>query len=137
MAEVWGAAAGALISGYAAEKKAKAERKAANEDRRAATKEEAQYSAVLSQFEGQLDDYYSQLNRQRKQRGLDAFRQFSTVNKFNPAYSDSSRIALPEAPNVNTLIGMAVPDANKRIPTISEVFTNKAMGQDPLTPLGN
>ena len=114
MAEIWGAAiavGGAVISGKAAEKKAKQDRKDSNEDRRAATKEEAQYGAVLSQFEREQEDYYNQLDRQRKQRGLDQFRQFSTMSQFAPEYQgDTSRVVLPAKPDVNALISQAVPE---------------------------
>ena len=117
MAEIWGAAiavGGAVVSGMAAEKKAKADRKAANEDRKAMTKEDAQYGAVLSQFEREQEDYYSQLNRQRKQRGLDQFRQFSTVQSFAPNYVDNNRVVLPNRPDVNTIIEQVVPEEEKQ-----------------------
>lgn len=111
MAEIWGAAiaaGGAIISGVAASKKAKDDRKAASEDRKAATKEEALYSSILSQFEAEQDDYYSQLSRQRKQRGLDQFRSFNTVSSFAPEYAgDSSRIVVPERPDINVLLANA------------------------------
>ncbi len=117
MAEIWVAGAitlgGAVISGVAAEKKAKGDRKAANEDRKAATKEEAQYGAILSQFEREQEDYYNQMERQRKQRGLDQFRQFSTVHEFAPNYADNNRITLPNQPNVNTIMESVIPTEQK------------------------
>lgn len=105
MGEVWVAAAvtvgGAVVSGVAAEKKAKQDRENANTDRKAATREEALYSGVLSSFEREQDDYYNQLERQRKQRGLDTFRQFSTTNQFAPKMvSGDTNIVLPSKPNV-------------------------------------
>lgn len=113
MAEIWGAAiavGGAVISGISAQKKAKADRKAATEDRKAATKEDAIYGSILSKFEAQQDDYYDQLNRQRKQRGLDQFRSFNTVSSFAPNYAgDNSRIVVPDQPDINKLIEAAVP----------------------------
>lgn len=113
MAEIWGAAiavGGAVVSGIAAEKKAKADRANANTDRAAATRESALYEGVLSQFERQQDDFYSQLNRSRKQRGLDVFRQFSTVNQFAPNYQApaQAQIVVPENPNIATSLDVAV-----------------------------
>ena len=64
----------------------------------------------MSQFEREQEDYYNQLDRQRKQRGLDQFRQFSTMSQFAPEYQgDTSRIVLPQRPDVNALIAQAVP----------------------------
>lgn len=113
MAEVWVAAAvtvgGAVVSGVAAEKKAKKDRENANADRKAATREEALYSGVLSAFEREQEDYYDQLGRQRKQRGLDTFRQFSTTNQFAPnMVSGDTNIVLPEKPNVANNIDAGV-----------------------------
>lgn len=113
MAEVWVAAAvtvgGAVISGVAAEKKAKKDRENANSDRKAATREEALYSGVLSAFEREQEDYYNELGRQRKQRGLDTFRQFSTTNQFAPnMVSGDTNIVLPTQPNVANNIDAGV-----------------------------
>lgn len=121
MAEIWGAAimvGGAVVSGMAQEKKAKAERKAAREDAKAANREEAQYSAVLSQFEREQEDYYEQLSRQRKQRGLDQFRQFSTVRSFAPNYADSQRIQLPGKPDINTLVNSVVDQGQPQLKVV-------------------
>lgn len=113
MAEVWVAAVvtvgGAVVSGVAAEKKAKKDRENANADRKAATREEALYSGVLSSYEREDEDYYEQLKRQRKQRGLDTFRQFSTTNQFAPnMVSGDTNIVLPERPNVANNIDAGV-----------------------------
>lgn len=113
MTEIWGAAitlGGAVVSGVASSKKAKADRKAAREDRQAATKEDAIYGSILSRFEAEQDDYYDQLNRQRKQRGLDQFRSFNTVSTFAPDYAgDNSRIVVPNRPDINQMINEVVP----------------------------
>lgn len=122
MTEVWVAAAisvgGAVVSGYAADKQADKARKNANEDRKAATREEALYSGILSSFESEQEDYYKQLDRQRKQRGLDTFRQFSTTAEFAPKYvSGDQNIVLPnEMPNVanNIDAGMRRDEALQR-----------------------
>ena len=113
MTEVWVAAAisvgGAVVSGYAADKQADKARKNANEDRKVATRDEALYSGILSSFEREQEDYYNQLDRQRKQRGLDTFRQFSTTAQFAPNYvSGDQNIVLPNKPNVANSIDAGV-----------------------------
>ena len=114
MSEVWIAATitvgGGVISGYGQQKKAEEDRKNANEDRKAATREEALYGGVMSQFERELDDYYNQLNRQRKQRGLDTFKQFSTLNQFAPNYTPAAQqeIVVPDKPNIATQVDEVV-----------------------------
>ena len=112
MAEIWGAAiavGGAVVSGVAANKKAKEDRKNANEDRKVGTRDEALYSGILSGFERQQEDYYNQLNRSRKQRGLDTFRQFSTVNQFAPEFRDTSPgVVVPEQISIANTIDKAV-----------------------------
>ncbi len=118
MAEIWGAAiavGGAVVSGIAAEKKAKNDRKNANEDRRAATKEEAQYGSVISRFDAEQEDYFNQLNRSRKQRGLDQFRQFSTMNQIAPNYTETNRIVVPNRPDVNAIINEVVPPETPQV----------------------
>ena len=113
MSEVWVAAAitvgGGVISGIGQEKKAKEDRKNANADRSAATREEALYGGILSSFERQQEDHYNQLDRQRKQRGLDTFRQFSTVNQFSPGFRDNSPgVVVPEQVSIANTIDKAV-----------------------------
>lgn len=113
MAEIWGAAiavGGAVISGVAAQKKAKEDRKNANADRQAATRESTLYDGVLSSFEREQEDYYNQLNRQRKQRGLDTFRQFSTLNQFAPNYTPpvQQEIVVPQRPDIATNLDAAI-----------------------------
>ena len=132
MAEIWGAAiavGGAVISGVAAEKKAKKDRANANEDRRAATKEEAQYGSALSKFDKEQDYYYEQLQRQNRQRGLDQFRSFSNLQSYAPQYQgDTARITLPAAPDINSIISQAAPPeqpaatSNKKRSTASKIL---------------
>lgn len=120
MAEIWGAAiavGGAVISGVAAQKKAKADRAAANQDRAAATRESTLYEGVLSSFDREQDDYYNQLNRQRKQRGLDTFKQFNTVRNFSPNYTPpvQQEIVVPQRPDIAANLDAAIrlDEANK------------------------
>ena len=103
MTEVWIAAvatvAGGALSGMGQEKKAKEDRKASRE----ATQDSARYEALLSQFEGEQNYYYSQLERQNKQRGLDQFRQFSTTQQFAPNYTATiNGPIVPEKPTIPT-----------------------------------
>lgn len=103
MGEIWGAAimvVGSVVAGKAAEKKAKADQK----HDAAMTEEESKLAAQRTGYERALEDYYSQKQRARTQRGLDQFRQFSTMSEFAPGYDINSeqRIDEGEAPNYNT-----------------------------------
>ena len=103
MAEAWVAAAtitagGALIGGIAKSKAEKDAQKRALKDAKAVNKDEAKWSSLVSAFEKEQDYRYEQMNRQNKQRGLDEFRKFNTVNQFAPAYTQTYQgIQVPEA----------------------------------------
>lgn len=106
MSEIWVAGAvtlvGGVVSGMGQEKKDKANQ--AHD--KAMTKESAKWNAALSQFDAEQADYYNQLNRQRKQRGLDNFRSFSTVGNFAPNYTQTSTgVELPKKPNYEDTFG--------------------------------
>lgn len=107
MAEIWGAAiavGGAVISGVAQSKQAKEDRKNANADAKAATADEAKWGSLMSQFESENEYRMEQIRRRDKQRGLDEFRKFSTVNQFAPQYTqDSKGIVVPEARTMGQL----------------------------------
>jgi len=91
---------GAVVSGVAASKKSKSDQKFASSEARASDERQAKYEAILGQFNKESDWYYSQLARKNKQRGLDQFRQFSTVNQFAPNFvGGNNTIALPEKPD--------------------------------------
>jgi hypothetical protein len=102
MAEIWGAAimvVGAVASSQAAKKKAEAERKANKADTQELTEEGAKLNAQLSGYEAGIENYYKQKERFEQQRGLDQFRQFSTMGEFAPGVNDQGgRIVMPEAP---------------------------------------
>lgn len=108
MAEVWVAASvgGAVVAGYAAEQQAKDERKYNSKETRALTKDEAKYGAIESLFNAEIADYQEQMGRFRKQRGLDQFRQFSTLRSYAPEYADSARIQEPVKPNIENFNAM-------------------------------
>jgi hypothetical protein len=106
MAEIWGAAimvVGAVASSQAAKKKAAAERKANKEDSSEMTVEGARINAQTTGYEAALEDYYNQKNRYEQQRGLDQFRQFSSMGDFAPGVEDSGgRVVMPTAPDYNS-----------------------------------
>lgn len=106
MAELWVAAAvtvvGGAVAGYGAQKKAEAERKASREDNKEMTEREAKLNAQASGYERALEDYYTQKARFDQQRGLDQYRQFSTMGQFAPGVDDSGgRVVMPKSPNYN------------------------------------
>lgn len=113
MAEIWGAAisaGGAILSGVAASKKAKEDRLAAKEDTKELTAYSTRYNAILSQFNREQDYYYNQLAKKNKQRGLDQFRQFSTVNQFAPNFvGGNNTVTLPSKPDINALMEANAP----------------------------
>lgn len=102
MGEVWAAAlvtvGGAVVSGYAASKKDKADKK----ENRAMTQKEAELNAQTLGYEGALENFYMEKERFQKQRGLDEFRKFSTMGTWAPGYSDNAaRVADPVMPKFN------------------------------------
>lgn len=115
MGEIWGAAiavGGSIINGIAASKKAKQDRENAKEDTKEMTENDARFGAIASQFNAEQDYYYEQLKRKNKQRGLDQFRQFSTVNQFAPNFvGGNTTITLPAKPDINALIKANAPPA--------------------------
>ena len=101
---------GGFLEGRSAEKKAKREANFKAKEDRALRADEAKYGAVNALFQSQLEDYTAQRNRQRKQRGLDQFRSFNTMQQIAPGYSESGGIVVPQAPTVgdfNTQVQLA------------------------------
>ena len=108
MAEIWGAAiaaGGQIVSGVAQSKKAKEDRKNAKIDERDA----AMYSGILSKFEADQDYYFSRLNKQNTERGLDQFRAYNTVGNPN-----ENRIVVPDRPDINTYLPALPPPKPKK-----------------------
>ena len=101
MAEIWGAAivvAGGIASGMAAEKKDKAGKKYQTK----MTQEDYRRTAQQTGYEAALDDYYKQKDRYAAQRGLDQFRQFSTINNYKPDYNPmDGQLTAPVMPDYN------------------------------------
>lgn len=103
MSELWVAGivtvAGSYIAGKGQEKKDKADK--AHQE--AMTKEESALAAQRTGYEMALEEWYTQRERARTQRGLDQFRQFSTMRDFAPQYDETteSRIVPGDAPNYN------------------------------------
>lgn len=104
MSELWVAGvvtvAGSYIAGKGAEKKDKSDK--AHEA--AMTEEESKLSAQRTGYESALEEWYTQRERARTQRGLDQFRQFSTMKDFAPQYDPTTeaRIVPGDAPDYNT-----------------------------------
>lgn len=109
MAEIWGAAimvGGAVISGVAADKKAKEDRK----ENRVDTKNAAKYESVLSAFNKEQDYYYQQLEKQEKMRGLDEFKKFSGMTRIDPEYVNTNTgPVLPNKPDINQMLDKVDP----------------------------
>lgn len=107
MAEIWVAAVvtvgGGIISGIGAEKKDKKDKKFQSAEEKENDLREGRLGAQQTGYEMALEDFYNQKDRFEKQRGLDQFRQFSTVGNYNPAAADDSatRLAAPVAPQYN------------------------------------
>lgn len=101
MAEIWGAAivvAGGIASGMAAEKKDKADKKYQTK----MTQEDYRRTAQQTGYEAALDDYYKQKDRYEAQRGLDQFRQFSTIDSYKPGYATmDGQLTAPVMPDYN------------------------------------
>lgn len=94
---------GAGISAVGGAMKGRADAKAAAKKgdkdflrQQALSDQEFEQGKQSSAFDAAQTDYYSQLNRQRKQRGLDQFRQFNTI-----APANTNRIAVPTLPDAS------------------------------------
>jgi hypothetical protein len=110
MAEVWVAAVvtigGGIIAGQAAEKKDKSDKAYSTKN----TKLEARLNAQQSGYEAALSDFYIQKDRYEKQRGLDQFRQFSTMDQFAPGVNDQGgRVVMPQTPDYNSFAPYEAP----------------------------
>lgn len=118
MGEVWVAAAvtvvGGAVAGYGAQKKAEAERKANRQDSKEMTEREGRLNAQASGYEAALEDYYNQKARYDQQRGLDQYRQFSTMGQFAPGVDDQGgRVVMPQSPDYNNF-EVEVPEEEKQ-----------------------
>ena len=101
---------GGFLQGKSAEKKAKREANFKAKEDRALMGDEAKYGAVNMLFQSKLEDQINQLQRFRKQRGLDQFRSFNTMQQISPGYSESGGIVVPTVPTIgdfNTQVQLA------------------------------
>src|SRR5690606_18409688 len=95
-----------------------------NKDNQAFSAEQAklenQYAKEQSKFDAELQDYYTQKNRASRQRGLDEFRKFNTLQDFAPGYVDTSqRIAVPNMPSpTGTTASPTTPKTTPNIPLL-------------------
>jgi len=91
---------GALLSGIGASKQQKSSQKFQASEARLSDERQAKYQAILGQVSKDTDYYYNQLNRKNKQRGLDQFRQFSTLNQYAPNFvGGNNQIVVPTKPD--------------------------------------
>lgn len=95
-----GGAAVSVIGGVMSDKKEAKQNKANREFSAEQAKLENQYAKEQSKFDAELADHYTQKARAGRQRGLDEFRKFNTLQDFAPQYQDTSqRIQVPNMPS--------------------------------------
>lgn len=93
-------AAGSLLGGLGSSKSKKQEMQYQAEQSRLSDERQAKYQAILGQVSKDTDYYYNQLNRKNKQRGLEQFRQFSTLNQYAPNFiGGNNQIVVPTKPD--------------------------------------
>lgn len=138
MSEIWVAAAVTVVGGAVAGKAAEKKDKGDKAHQAAMTEEESKLSAQRTGYESALEEFYTQRERQRKQRGLDQFRQFSTMGEFAPNYNidTEARIDPGKAPNYNTFDPDYDPNQSSEIDPATgkkkSSFMDKAMKHDPV-----
>lgn len=98
-----GGAAVTVIGGALSDKSAnKASKRQLAQDR-FLQQEESRLGRQDTIFNKQVEEHYTQKERARRQRGLDEFRKFSTVQDFAPEYQDTSqRVAIPVLPGISS-----------------------------------
>ena len=125
----WIAVAGAavtVIGGAMSDRSAKKGAAKDREEKRFLTQEESRLNREEMIFERELDEHYKQRERASRQRGLDEFRKFNTLQQFAPEYQDTGqRVVVPNAPQVSTQQGTNI------TPTVS------APAPTPVIPQGN
>lgn len=100
----WFAVAGAAVSvigGAMSDRSAKKNAAKEREEKRFAQQEDSRLGRQDMIFERQVDEHYRQKERAQRQRGLDEFRKFSTLQQFAPEYQDTGkRVAVPVLPAI-------------------------------------
>lgn len=99
------------VAGYAASRKQRKDEKEALKQGRATSRAESIWAREENAFDKSLDNFYRQKERVERQRGLDEFRKFSTVQSFAPEYTNTNRIENPVMPNAQDAY-----DPNKKAP---------------------
>ena len=99
-------AIGGILSGKGKKKQAQAEAAFKAKEERALAQDQAKYGAIETLFQSNLQDFERQRERQRKERGLDQFRNFSTMGKWAPGMESTNRIQVPTQPGLESFIGM-------------------------------
>lgn len=101
----WIAVAGAavtVIGGAMSDKSAKKQSAKDREEGRLGMHEEHRLGMQRAVFDEQLEYHKIQKERAQRQRGLDEFRKFSTLQQFAPEYQDTAeRVVVPQAPVVS------------------------------------
>lgn len=109
----WVAVGGAAVTAVAGYAKSRSDKKAADKaagQQGAMTDAESTLAMERTDFEMNREQYYKQLERRERQRGLDEFRKFNTVQEFAPGYANTN----PEAIIVPELYDpIAARNANK------------------------
>lgn len=95
-----GGAAVSAVAGWAGGQSKKRAEKRAFKNQMKMLKEEQRLGLQTSAFESAQDYYYQQLEKKERQRGMDEFRKFNTVQEFSPGYTNQNTgPVLPEKPN--------------------------------------
>lgn len=109
---------GGIMGGKGKEKQDKANKAYESAETRALESDKAKYNAIDTLFQNKVADYQSQLQRQRKQRGLDQFRSFNTMQQIAPGYSESGGIVVPREPTIGDFNNM-ISTAGMSSPTVT------------------
>lgn len=124
------AAAISAVGAYASNKAKQKADKRAMENQMAMTAEESRMSMERTAHEMALEDYYNRRDRWETQRGLDQFRQFSTVREFMPNFQDTSpRIEEPTMP----AIGDYATGEQEQAPQAPVINTGFGSGPKPVS----
>lgn len=105
----WAMVAGAAITVVGGVMSDKSNKKAGKEDRAQNAfmqQEESRLGRQDTIFNKQVEEHYIQKERAQRQRGLDEFRKFSTLQQFAPEYQDTStRVGVPVLPMISSQPG--------------------------------
>lgn len=102
----WIAVAGAavtVIGGAMSDKSGRKATKGQQAADRFMQQEESRLGRQDTIFNKQVEEHYIQKERAQRQRGLDEFRKFSTLQQFAPEYQDTgTRVGVPVLPMISS-----------------------------------